>query len=110
MVEGRSVACQFAVLLCAACSNELAAPVDAAGTADAPASVDAPGMMPDAAMYGDPLAGTGPVSQVQSGFMFTEGPLWIASQGVLLFTDTSAQIIYQLTPPSTIVPFRMNSN
>ena len=109
MVEGRSVACQFAVLLVAACSNEVAVPPDAATSTDAP-TIDAPMPTADAPVYGDPLAGTGPVSMVQGGFMFTEGPLWIASQSVLLFTDTSASIIYQLTPPSTITPFRMNSN
>ena len=54
----------------------------------------------------DPLAGRGPVEKVGGGFTFTEGPVWIPSKGVLLFTDVGADAIHQLQPPATITVFR----
>ena len=54
----------------------------------------------------DPLAGRGAVEKVGGGFTFTEGPVWIPSKGVLLFTDVGADTINQLQPPATITVFR----
>jgi gluconolactonase len=59
--------------------------------------------------YPDPLAGTGSPTEVKGAFQFLEGPLWRAADGVLLFSDTNANIIYKLTPPSTVTSFRSNS-
>lgn len=65
--------------------------------------------------YGDPLAGAGDASLVGDGYNFTEGPLWLADQGVLLFSDMRfsdsgsegwpPSTIHQLTPPSTFDVF-----
>jgi gluconolactonase len=56
-----------------------------------------------------PLAGIGEVEQVDTGFMFLEGPQWIADDGLLLFSDIPADTIYQLAPPSTVTEFRSPS-
>jgi gluconolactonase len=55
----------------------------------------------------DPLMGRGDVEKVRGGFTFTEGPVWIASKGVLLFSDIPADTIHQLQPPATFTVFRM---
>src|SRR5947209_1436673 len=75
-----------------------------AGVAVAIAACAAPSQPPHAAL--DPLAGRGPVEKVGGGFTFTEGPVWIPSKGVLLFTDVGADTIHQLQPPATITVFR----
>lgn len=54
----------------------------------------------------DPIAGIGPVEEVGGGFTFTEGPVWFASSGKLLFTDIPQNRIHELTPPSAITIFR----
>ena len=54
----------------------------------------------------DPYA---PVGQVGTGFTFTEGPVWIASRGVLLFSDIPASTIHELQPPATVTVFRKPS-
>lgn len=59
----------------------------------------------------DPLAGVGTVELVQGGYMFTEGPQWRESTGVLLFTDIPANTIYQYTPGGGMpTVFRANSH
>ena len=75
-----------------------------AGVAVAIAACAAPSQPAQAAL--DPLAGRGPVEKVGGGFTFTEGPVWIPSKGVLLFTDVGADTIHQLQPPATITVFR----
>jgi gluconolactonase len=57
----------------------------------------------------DPLMGRGDLEKVRGGFMFTEGPVWIASKGLLLFSDIPADTIHQLQPPATVTVFRMPS-
>ena len=57
-----------------------------------------------------PLAAIGAVVAVSEAFQFTEGPRWLADDGVLLFTDIAADTIYRLTPPSAIDVFRTPSN
>ncbi len=54
----------------------------------------------------DPLMGRSAVEKVRGGFTFTEGPVWIASRGVLLFTDIPADTIDELQPPATVTVFR----
>lgn len=60
----------------------------------------------------DPIAGVtkADVQKVAPNFMFTEGPLWVAKDGVLLFSDIPANTIFQLAPPSTITTFRTPSD
>ena len=70
------------VLLAAACGDDGGTTGDAGG--------------PDAAI--DPLVGIGAVELVSSGYMFTEGPQWRETEGVLLFSDVPASTIYQYTP------------
>jgi gluconolactonase len=61
------------------------------------------------ATYGNPLEGMGQVTTISpptSGpvtyFAFIEGPVWVASQGKLFFSDNAApERIWVLTPPST---------
>jgi gluconolactonase len=71
---------------------------------------DSIGAAPDAGWTGiDPLMGRGDVEKVRGGFMFAEGPVWIASKSMLLFTDIPADTIHQLQPPATVTVFRMPS-
>ncbi len=71
---------------------------------------DSVSAVPDADKTGmDPLMGRGDVEKVRGGFTFTEGPVWIAPKGMLLFTDIPADTIHQLQPPATITVFRMPS-
>lgn len=72
--------------------------------AGCPACTAPPSQSPDAGL--DPLMGRGDVEKVRGGFTFTEGPVWLASQGVLLFSDVGADAINQLQPPATITVFR----
>jgi gluconolactonase len=74
----------------------------------------APVDAPDAAPTGiDPLLGAGAVQRIlpEVAFEFTEGPQWLASRGVLLFTDIPDDTIHELTPPDTLAdpPFRKPS-
>jgi gluconolactonase len=57
----------------------------------------------------DPLLGRGALEKVRGEFTFTEGPVWIASKGVLLFSDIPAGTINQLQPPATVTVFRRPS-
>ena len=56
-----------------------------------------------------PLAGIGEVELVAEGFQFTEGPQWMADDGVLLFTDF-AGTIFQVAPDDEISEFRSPSD
>jgi gluconolactonase len=59
-----------------------------------------------------PLVGLGEVEAVESSFTFTEleGPQWMPDEGVLLFSDVSADTIYQLGEGDEITVFRTPSN
>jgi gluconolactonase len=57
----------------------------------------------------NPLMGRGAVQMIRGGFTFTEGPVWIASRGVLLFSDIPASTIHELQPPATVTVFRKPS-
>jgi gluconolactonase len=54
----------------------------------------------------DPLEDMGQVVQVATDFQFTEGPVWRANPGILLFSDIPADTIYRLDPPGAISVFR----
>ena len=57
----------------------------------------------------NPIEGIGPAAEVPKGaqtWQFLEGPLWLKTEGVLLFSDIPANRIYKLTPPETIAVFR----
>ena len=58
----------------------------------------------------DPLVGRGEVELVDEGYEFTEGPQWMQDDGVLLFSDVSADTIYQLEEGDEITVFRTPSD
>ena len=57
-----------------------------------------------------PLVGLGEVELVDEGYEFTEGPQWMPEDGVLLFSDVSANTIYQLADGDEITVFRTPSD
>jgi gluconolactonase len=57
-----------------------------------------------------PLDGIGAVELVKSGFAFVEGLRWWPARGALLVSDAYGEAIYELQPPSTLIPFRTSSN
>ncbi|MDP6458330.1 MAG: SMP-30/gluconolactonase/LRE family protein [Candidatus Bathyarchaeota archaeon] len=48
----------------------------------------------------------GKVKQLSTGYKFTEGPVWDASEGCLLFSDIPANRIYRWTPGGSAKIFR----
>jgi len=46
------------------------------------------------------------ITRIATGFGFTEGPVWIAEGGFLLFTDIPASRIYKLLPDGRLTVFR----
>jgi gluconolactonase len=53
------------------------------------------------------------VERVATGFEFTEGPIWLAEENCLLFSDILANKIFKLAPNSEVTVFRdpsFNSN
>ena len=81
----------------------------ACGTSTGSGNGSSAGTARNAATGIDPLMGRGTVEKVRGGFMLTEGPAWIASKGVLLFSDIPADTINQLQPPATVTVFRKPS-
>jgi gluconolactonase len=61
--------------------------------------------MPDV----DPIDGISAVEAIQGGFLAADGPVWRASDGVLIFSDPPANKIYSLTPPATVAVVRTPS-
>jgi gluconolactonase len=59
-----------------------------------------------------PLVGLGELEVVESTipFLELEGPQWMPDDGVLLFSDVSANTIYQVGPDDEITEFRKPSN
>jgi gluconolactonase len=49
------------------------------------------------------------IEQVAEGFTFTEGPVWDAATGALLFSDPNENVIYRWTEDGGIAVFRANS-
>jgi gluconolactonase len=64
------------------------------------------------ATYGNPLTGMGTIMQIMQpgvnpiySFSFIEGPVWLGSQGIVVFSDNAAspyERIIQVKPPSTV--------
>ncbi len=69
------------------------------------------GGLPDVGMpqTPSPLEGVGQLDQISTGYVFLDGPDWRAPTRVLVFADVTGDTIYQLTPPSTVVPLRTPS-
>lgn len=58
----------------------------------------------------DPLEGIGQVELVQGGFDFVEGPVWLATPGVLRFSDIPQNVVFELDPTSgDIAKWRIDS-
>lgn len=74
-----------------------AVPVDASATDDASDTMN-------------PLARMGAVEVMVEGRMFTEGPVWLPDEGVLLFSDIPASIIYEMTGDGSLSERRNPSN
>ena len=65
-----------------------------------------------ARLYGNPLTGMGTIMQITQpnmapiySFAFIEGPIWIGSLGIVVFSDNAAspyERIIQVKPPSTV--------
>jgi gluconolactonase len=102
------IAVSMAGLLTGACGDDGAQPATDARSPDAaaPGTDATPG---DAGPAGNPLDGIGAVMLVDNGFMFTEGPLWLPDQDLLVFSDVPADIIYQVAPGGEAEIFRMPS-
>jgi len=73
----------------------------------------------DPGPYGDPLPAARTATLIEDGFDFLEGPVWIDSEGVLLFSDMHMgqaggswppATIVRLTPPNAFDPFEENAN
>lgn len=78
------------LLVIAACGDD-----GGGGGPDAAPGIDgAPGI--DADPDVNPLDGIGPVTSVQGGFLFVEGPQWHDVDGLLFFSDIPADTIYQV--------------
>ncbi|MGH3917724.1 MAG: SMP-30/gluconolactonase/LRE family protein [Pseudonocardiaceae bacterium] len=103
-----------AAALCPACDGSSESAKDLSAPRDWPPGNTAPshpgGAAPQVDWTGiDPLTGRGEVEKVRGGFTFTEGPVWIASKSLLLFSDIPADTINQLQPPVTVTVFRTPS-
>lgn len=60
----------------------------------------------------DPLPPNPQVTKLNTGvaFQFAQSPQWVAKDGVLLFSDTPNNLVYQFTPPATLAPYRTASS
>ncbi len=58
----------------------------------------------------DPVGTAGRAELIRGGFGFTEGPLWIAARGFLLFSDLNSSTIHRFTPPTMVDVFRTATN
>lgn len=105
------IAVAIAGLMTGACGDDGSDPAVDARTPDAssPDAGEADAASADAGTAVDPLEGVGPVELVDEGFMFTEGPLWLPEQGVLLFSDVPGNTIYRVPASGEAEIFRMPS-
>ena len=105
------IAVSVAGLLAGACGDDGSEPAIDARSPDASAP-DAGGedaASPDAGTAVDPLDGIGPVELIEDTFMFTEGPLWLPDQEVLIFSDVPGNTIYRVLATGEVDVFRMPS-
>jgi gluconolactonase len=94
-------------LLAGACGDDGAQPAIDARPPDA-STPDAGGGT-DATPATDPLEGIGTVTLIEDMFMFTEGPLWLPDEGVLLFSDVPGDTIYRVLASGEVDVFRTPS-
>jgi gluconolactonase len=100
------------LLLAAACSDDGTGDATTTPSEPSATAIESTTTEPTttaAAAIGDPLVGIGEVELVAEGYQFTEGPQWMADDGVLLFTDFAGPI-YQLGPDDDITEFRFFSD
>ena len=45
------------------------------------------------------------VEKLASGFNFTEGPVWVADSGYLLFTDNNVPVLHRWSPKDSVTDF-----
>jgi gluconolactonase len=58
----------------------------------------------------DVLASPGTkIEKIASGFLFTEGPVWVRDGGYLLFSDPNANNIYRWSPDGQVTVYRPKS-
>jgi gluconolactonase len=84
----------------------------AARSTEAPATTATPSTEAPttaAAAPSDPLVDVGDVELIDDGYMWTEGPQWLAEDGVLLFTDFQTNSIYEVDGDE-VTPFRRRTN
>lgn len=70
-------------------------------------------MMSDVEIYDDRmrlLFGDVIVEEIQSGFVFTEGPVWFAAPSELVFSDIAGDCLYRLDADGRITDYRRPSN
>jgi len=101
-MRARTVLTVLFMLLLIACGDDAADGDPTATTTEPPT--------PTTSAESGPLVGRGEVELVDEGYGFTEGPQWMAEDGVLLFTDLDNDTIYQLAADDEIMVFRMPSN
>src|SRR5438045_69937 len=53
----------------------------------------------------DRLAVGATVEKLASGFNFTEGPVWVADSGYLLFTDNNVPVLHRWSPRDSVTDF-----
>lgn len=49
------------------------------------------------------------IERLASGFLFTEGPVWVRDGGYLLFSDPNNNLIYRWTPDGSLSIYRTHS-
>ena len=59
--------------------------------------------------FNELVDGDARIEKLAEGFHWSEGPLWVPSQGFLLFTDVPENIIYRWSPESAITTFMTSS-
>jgi gluconolactonase len=94
--------CTWVALLSVGCSDQGSPAGDRSGGGDR-LMAEGPLAVADAFRPGVPIL-------VGEQFLFTEGPVWDAQAGRLLFSDIDANTIYQLTLPDTATVFRKPSS
>lgn len=99
------MAVSVAGLLAGACGDDGSQPALDARPPDA----STPDAGADAGAVTDPLEGIGTVTLIEDTFMFTEGPLWLPDDGVLLFSDVPGNTIYRVVASGEVEVFRMPS-
>ncbi len=80
-------------------SVDMSTPASDSGAGEDGGSIDAGSLPVDLGPSPDPTAGAGEAELVRDGFVFTEGPRWFPTEGVLRFTDIPQATIWEFTEP-----------